>query len=263
MRAAIQTTIIRDREGYEVRDFGEPASDPSATLAGQPPSGIYIVGKSGTNDRFLISTEQNLQLWRKACRLNSPQEVAEFMGRWGQISRWLTDDGSRSYKESYLLLEPHLQAIKQLAVFVDAGDKSGFSSSLVGNRLLDRANIAIDVNQQDAPLIIEAPSLLRFMIIEMWNEFGGERPTKLGFRNCRHCGRQFQIGGRRHTTGRRIDAQFCSDSCRNMASRMRVKSKQKAAITPPLSVAVRRPRDACGYPKIQKPQSDPRRQSPK
>jgi hypothetical protein len=232
MRTSVQTTIIRDSGGYEVHDYGNPVPDPSVSLLGQPPSGIYIVGKSGVNEKVVISTALNLHLWEKARRLNSPHEVAQFMDRWGQISRWLNDDGSKPYKEAYFFIEERLQGIKRLAGYVDASDKQGFSSSLNGSRLLDRANIAIDINDPLSPLIVEAPSLLRFMVIEMWNEFGGERPATLGFRNCSYCGEQFQVGGRRKTKTLRIDARYCSDSCRNMASRARVKLQGKAALTP-------------------------------
>jgi ribosomal protein L24E len=138
----------------------------------------------------------------------------------------------RPYKEPYFIIDEHLQGIKRLAEYVEAGDREGFSLVLNGNRLLDRANIAIDISQPESPLIVEAPSLLRFMVVEMWNEFGGERPAKLGFRTCSHCGRQFQIGGRRGTKTLRTDARFCSNSCRNMASRARVKLQRNAVLTP-------------------------------
>ncbi|MBI3702729.1 MAG: hypothetical protein HY244_02475 [Rhizobiales bacterium] len=233
MRASVRTTIIRDLAGYEVRDYGNPAPVPGASLLAGPPSGIHIVGKSGTNETVTISTAQNLRRWEKVRRINSPEEIVEFMNAWGQISRWLGDDGSKPYSEAYILIEPHLQSIKQLASYVEGGDKRNFYLSLTGNRLLDRAIIAVDVNEPDSAFIVEAPSLLRFMIVEMWNEFGGERPADFGFRICPHCGTQFQVGGRRDTKTRRTDARFCSDSCRSMASRARVKLQGKAAFTPP------------------------------
>lgn len=225
MRASVRTTIIRDLNGYGVRDYGNPQPDPKRTLANPAPSGVHIIGMSGINEMVSISTADNLRLWKRAHKLNSPDDVAAFMGRWGQISRSLLDDGSRPYDEPYLLIEEHLRGIRYLAEFVESGDKEGFCLSLKGNRLLDRANIAVDIEEPESPLIIEAPSLGRFMIIEMWNEFGGERPATLGLQNCEYCGRQFHVGGRRKTAGRRVDARFCSDSCRNMASRARKKLK--------------------------------------
>lgn len=232
MRTFIETMIIRDRGGYKVHDYGNPALDPKATLAGQPPSGVYIVGISGINEIVTISTTQNLRLWEKARELDSPDELVVFMNRWGQLSRWLGDDGSRPYSEPYILIRPHLDGIKQLAKFVDAGDRDGFGWSLNGRRLLDRANLKIEFTQSSPSLVLEAPSLLRFMLIEMWNEFGGDRPTRLGFKSCEYCGNAFQIGGRRGMRSRRVDAQFCSDSCRNMASRARARSQKKDSPTP-------------------------------
>lgn len=233
MHASVQTELIRDLKGYEVRDYGNPAPDPKTTILGQPPSGTHIVGKSGANENVIISTADRLRLWDKARRLNSPREVADFMSRWGQISRWLGDDGSRPYSEAYILIEPHLQSIKRLASYVEIGDRKSFYMSLTGGRLLDRTTIAIDVNDPMSTMIVHAPSLLRFMVVEMWNEFGGERSAEFGFKVCPHCGRQFQAGGRRDTMARRADAQFCSDSCRNMASRARVKLRANAKTTPP------------------------------
>jgi hypothetical protein len=219
MRAVIRTTIIRDTKGYEVRDYGEPK--PGKTLLGGPPSGIHIIGRSGINEKFLISTDQNLRLWEKVRHLNSPQDLADFMSRWGQVSRWLGEDGSRPHSESFLLLEPHIKAIKQLASYVEAGDKVGFCWNLKDRILVERANFIIDTDQPEMPLIIETPSILRFMLLEMWAEFGGERPAHLGIQQCGYCERPFHVGGRRGTKSRRADARYCSDSCRNMASRVR------------------------------------------
>lgn len=226
MRAAVQTTLIRDRQGYDVRDYGQPAFDPKLTLLGRPPSGIHIVGRSGLNELVTISTASNLRLWVKASQLVSPEQVAGFMTKWGQLSRWIGDDGSRPYEEPFILLEPHLNGLRQLAGYVEAGDRDNFYLNLKNNRLLDRANLTVDVQNPESALVLEAPSLLRFMLIEMWNEFGGERPANLGFRSCRYCGLTFQVGGRRYSHGRRADARYCSASCKNMASRKRTKGLQ-------------------------------------
>jgi len=219
MRALVQTMLIRDRKGYEVRDYGDP--EPGGTLLSGKSSGIHVVGKSGVNEKSWISIEANHHLWDRVRSLNSPSGLAEFMCRWGQLSRWLGDEGDQPYEEPYILIEPHLNSIKYLARFVDADDRVGFCQSLKKQVLLSRANIAIDTADADLPLIIEAPSLLRFMLFEMWSQFGGERPGRTGVRSCAHCGRTFRVGGRRGTKARRVDARFCSDSCKNMASRTR------------------------------------------
>ena len=149
MRTIIRTTIIRDRDGYEVRDYGNPAPAKGATILGGPPSGVHIIGKAGVNEMIPISTAANLRLWKKARQLDSVHDVTTFMDSWGQLSRGLRDDGSRPYRESFLLVEPHLQDLKKLANFVEAGDRQGFCLSLNNHVLLSRANIAIDV--ADAP----------------------------------------------------------------------------------------------------------------
>lgn len=232
MRATVRTLIIRDRDGYEVRDYEnpEPKNAVERTLLGAPPSGIHIVGRSGSNETFWLSNEQNVRLWEKARRLDSPGRVAEFMSSWGQITRWLGDEGDRSYKESYLLIEPHLKGLSYLADLVDGGDKLGFCRALHKHRLLDRANITVDLSDSEMPVVIEAPSLLRFLLFEMWNEFGGDRPARVGMKSCSYCGGLFRIGGRRGTRTRRGDSKYCSDSCRNMASRSRTIRKT----TPPI-----------------------------
>jgi hypothetical protein len=231
MRSVVRTTIIRDKRGYEVRDYGNPTPPPGATLLSAPPTGVHIVGKAGANEMFSISTADNLRLWEKARHLISADDVADFMCRWGQLSRWLTDDGSQPYSEPFLLIEPHLQGLRQLASFVETDDKFGFCRSLKNQLLLARANIAIDINDPGLPVVVEAPSLLRFMLLEMWNEFGGERPAQLGVRSCSYCGKLFQVGGRRGTATRRADARHCSDSCKNMASRARTSPRKERVIT--------------------------------
>lgn len=148
MRALVRTLIIRDREGYEVRAYGDP--DPKTiaekTLLGAPPSGIHIVGRSGKNETHWLQGDRPLRLWQTARKLRSPKEVATFMTRWGQLTRWLGDDGSRPYEESFLLIEPHMSGLRRLADFVDAGDKVGFSLSLNENKLVSRADIVIDTS---------------------------------------------------------------------------------------------------------------------
>jgi hypothetical protein len=157
----------------------------------------------------------------KGALLSSPEDVAAFMSRWGQLSRWIGDDGSRPYEEAFILLEPHLAGIRHFAGYVEAGDKESFCRGLKGQILTERANLVIDIDDPDLPLIVEAPSLLRFMLLEMWSEFGGERMAQWGLRNCRRCDRVFHVGGRRGTKNRRADSFYCSESCKNMASRAR------------------------------------------
>jgi hypothetical protein len=85
MRTFVETIVIRDRDGYRVHDYGSPAPNPSATLAEQPESGIYIIGNSGTNEKVIISTEKKLRLWDKVRQLDSPHDVVNFMNRWGSF----------------------------------------------------------------------------------------------------------------------------------------------------------------------------------
>ncbi len=215
MRTLVQTTIIRDSKGYLVQDYGNPPPVPGVTLLGQPPSGVHILGVSGINEKIVISVGDNFRLWEKARRVSSPQSLAKFMNKWGQLTRWLNDDGTKPYSEAYILIEPHLIGLRYLASFVDAGDREGFSANLNGNSLLGRANLKIDQLEQE--LILEAPSLLRFMMVEIWNELGGDRSAHFGLKTCHYCGSIFQAGGRGRNK-RRSGAKFCTDSCKNMAS---------------------------------------------
>src|SRR6267142_882530 len=117
MRAVIRTMVIRDSEGYEVRDFGPPKE--GATLASWAANGVHIVGRSGKNDKSYISTAQDLRLWEKAREFNSPEDVAAFMSKWGQLSRWIGDKGEQPYSEPFLLLEQNLSGLKALAACVE------------------------------------------------------------------------------------------------------------------------------------------------
>ena len=233
MKATVRTLIIRDRAGYEVRDYGEPSRASSSTILTGQPSGIHIVGRSGVNETLWLSTEANRNLWRKVRKLSSPDSVSEFMNAWGQITRWLTDDGTRPYSEGFILIEPHLTGLKYLADIVEAGDRLEFSAAISTHNLFSRTNITVDVTSSEMPIVIEASSLLRFCLFEMWNELGGERSTQMGFRKCLYCGHAFQVGGRRGTQTRRGDARYCSASCKNMASRSRKSMQPDAASTLP------------------------------
>lgn len=233
MRTLIQATFFRDRKGYEVRINDERQPIASAAKRSLPPTilsggarGPRIVGRSGVNDTHTISTADNHRLWEKVIKLDSPDDVAKFMGKWGKIDRWLGEDSTQAHDEPFSLIKPKLDGIKYLAAFVDSGDRESFAWSLRQQILAQRVDIKLDIKEPYYPLVIDAKSLYRFILFEMWSEFGSARSANLGIRTCEYCSKTFNIDGRRGGRGRRADARYCSDSCKNMASRARVAARR-------------------------------------
>lgn len=219
MRAIVRVTVIRDIDGYQVVDYGPER--PGRTLLGAPPSGIHIVGVSGRNESVTYSLDQNLRLWKKIVAAEDVDGVAAFMSRWGSLDIFHTvTEPKNRFDTAYILLEPLIQGLQYLAKKVEAFDPEGFSMSLRENAVF-HGKIAVDVATPGLLIFLDARSFYQFLIFEMWNEFGGERPAHQAIRRCSYCSRTFRVGGRRSNT-RRTDAKYCSDSCRNMASRARV-----------------------------------------
>lgn len=247
MTTAAQPVLVKtmpiwiDVEGYVVRDYGPyPPHLAERTVVSFGKAGRHIEGRSGR----VVQIEQSAHspIWRQAAKQVTDLEgLAAFMSEFGWIGRsWakgaaiprnaevrrFPDDAQQrrkfgpiyvQLKEPQSASEVHLagivEAIQDMANCVDCLDRDGFLA-LTGGALTAEAEIAPSASI--APWTIRLPSLMALLRYQMWAEFGADAsqtPAVSGFRSCVNCGRSMPIGGRRGATYR-VDAKYCSDSCR-------------------------------------------------
>jgi hypothetical protein len=214
-------TVQRDVLGYEVRSRFAQAGAAETTLAGGgycPGDEIVeIVAKSGRTEPVSFSTNhQRPRIWTKLKRLTGPSEIAQFMTKWAPL------DAQRppvvEYRSNFRSLGGLVDGLKRLVPFVETYDRTGFLTAL-GHAPVFHGTMVPDASANG--LVGHVSSLSQFLILEMWLDFGAERPARESIRTCRWCRRVFRVGGRRESPSRRSDARYCSDSCKNQASRAR------------------------------------------
>jgi hypothetical protein len=217
-------TVPRDRSGYEVVTRTVRANPGEVTLAGgnrkEGDVVVEIVGRSGEIAWVSYETgSSRLPIWPKVNKLTHPGDIAHFMSKWGAIDHSL---GAQSrYVRSVEALLSLVGGLKDLAAHVESNDRDGFLEAL-RDRTIFHGRLKADPHS--GHLIGEVTNLALFLILEMWMDFGGDRPSRGGIKMCAWCNRAFSTGGRRKSTALRADAVYCSKSCRNSASRARVES---------------------------------------
>jgi hypothetical protein len=224
-------TVPRDRKGYEAVNrtvSSQEAASYVGTLAGgsrkEGDVVTEIVGKSGEIKlvRYVTGSNRSPPIWPKLKTLTDAADIAGFMSKWGAIDRSL---GMRSeYIASAASLLQLVSGLKYLVGFVEANDIDGFLGALKDQTVFHGA-LRAEADGAAGRLVGEATSLAQFLVLEMWLDFGGERPSRGGIKTCLWCRRTFYAGGRRKSTGLRADAAYCSKSCRNAASRARVQER--------------------------------------
>jgi hypothetical protein len=186
---------------------------------------VEIVRRSGEVQFVTYSTGTSRPpIWPKLKNLVYPGDIARFMSKWGAIDQL---PGARvDYVRSVDTLLPMLARLKQLIEFVESNDRDGFLGAL-GNRTVFHGTLKADSNS--GHLLGEVTGFAMFLVLEMWLDFGGDRPSSDRVKTCVWCHRPFRAGGRRTSTALRADATYCSKSCRNMASRARVRRSYTSA----------------------------------
>jgi hypothetical protein len=196
-------TVPRDRSGYEVVTRTVCGDAASGTLAGgnrrEGEIVVEIVGKSGEIESVRYKTgSHRLPIWPKLRNLTYPGDIAGFMSKWGVIDRSL---GTRSeYVASVDSLLQLVGSLKYLAAFVESNDIDGFLGAL-RDRTVFHGTLRPEAEGRAGRLVGEASSLAQFLILEMWLDFGGERPSRGGIKACRWCNQPFRAGGRRKING--------------------------------------------------------------
>jgi hypothetical protein len=229
-------TVPRDRGGYEVvtrtiRAGVEAAAagtlaGGSSIVGGMRKEGdvvVEIVGKSGEVEAVRYKTGSNrVPIWPKLRKLSDPDDIARFMSNWGEIDRsmWMRSQ----YVASADLLLDRVRGLKYLVAFVESNDMDGFLAAL-RDRIVFHGTLRREADGPAGGLVGEAANLAQFLVLEMWLDFGGDRPSRGGMKACGWCTQPFRAGGRRKSTGLRSDAVYCSKSCRNAASRARVRDR--------------------------------------
>jgi hypothetical protein len=223
-------TVPRDRSGYEVVSRIVCAGTGETTIAGgngkKGDVFVEIVGRSGEIESVPYKTgSSRLPIWPKLKKLTHPGDIAHFMSKWGAIDHSL---GAQSrYVRSVDALSSVVSGLKHLAGYVESNDRDGFLETL-RDRTIFHGRLKADPHS--GRLFGEVTNLALFLVLEMFMDFGGDRPSRGGIKTCAWCNQPFRVGGRRMSTALRADASYCSKSCRNTASRARVKNRARTPL---------------------------------
>jgi len=220
--AYFAVTVPRDRSGYEVVTQIVRADTPIA--AGNLKKGdvvVEIVGRSAEIELVRYETGSNrIPIWPKLKRLTYPGDIATFMSKWGAIDH--SPQAQSKYVRSVDALLSVVGGLKHLAAHVESNDHDGFLEALRDRTIFHGT---LKVGPHSGGLIGEVTNLALFLMLQMWMDFGGDRPSRGGIKSCAWCNQTFPAGGRRKSTALRVDAAYYSKSCRNAASRARVKNR--------------------------------------
>jgi hypothetical protein len=221
--------VQKDIEGYEVR-YVEAKRGRTVVQIQDP--GWEIVGRSGKTETVICRMDQNLRLWQKARRVlqyrreqlvveKSLDEVARFMSTWGPLIPPLRIAGREVFDER-AALDP-FGRINYLSGIVDEfsgsndkdrrADQVKFISSM-DDAAVAQARLEVKPAKKGSPFSLRMPTLLTFIEFEMLIALHAKPDSP---RLCKYCGKPFKAGGSRGKS-RRIDAKYCKNSCKNMAS---------------------------------------------
>ena len=219
--------VPRDRSGYEVVSRIVCAGTVETTIAGgnrkKGDVVVEIVGRSGEIELVTYKTGSNRSpIWPKLKKLAHPGGIAHFMSKWGAIHHMLWMQPKHIAPLDALL--PLIGGLRHLAACVESNDVNGFLGALKDQTIF-HGTLKLEADVHGRRLLGEASSLAQFLVLEMWMDFGGDRPSRGGIKTCAWCSQPFRAGGRRKSTALRVDAAYCSKSCRNTASRARVNNR--------------------------------------
>lgn len=204
-RIEIELEVEKDEAGYRVLSAQRPAAQglSSRILTGRAP-GEYVA-RAGGELQTIRPLDRYRSLYAVFANLSpEPNAIAEFMSHFGPLTPSFNDDDGDSI--AYVLNE--IETMKSLLeawqrdrpvfshVAKDGIRVSGLSAVLRSDPATDEFTIAYVVN-----------SLLSGLWLQFAYAVAQDRQLKV----CRRCGSFFEAGP---GTGRRADAEFCSDEHR-------------------------------------------------
>ena len=189
----------RDASGYRIK-------------AAIPPNLLNqkIVGSFGEPERIVrlggeevrCQPMKNDRLFVTFANLKTAADVLSFIKRSGP----LTPAGQRIERgDSIELVLEHASRMKQLLVGNERSDRHWIYTNPTGMLGNVKMSLVLDANLKRSRLQFDAPDLLT----ALWLQFGQAITKGTKTPACRHCGVLFAVGP---GTGRRGDAEFCSES---------------------------------------------------
>jgi hypothetical protein len=145
-------------------------------------------------------------LYTRFSSVRSAAELLDFVNRFGP----LTPDGlDRERGEDVPAMLKEAAAMRQVisGIGSNGGDLFGFTGGGVYDLAAMRAFLIVDRKSKELRVRLSPSSLLAALWLQLGQDFEGGASVKA----CRECGSLFRVGG---GTGRRLDADFCSDKHR-------------------------------------------------
>jgi hypothetical protein len=230
----IQVTVWVDQKGYEVqsRDDGHgtrvrsliSSSKRCEDLCAREPCQNGLCHKTLCKKK-IYRFGQRSPLWREASKMiNDLDGLAKFMTRYGPL------DPTGQYGRTGPLQKHNIteddaavlvKTIRELSSAADMTDADGRASAkAMLAETSGRFRNAELTLQADGSVSVEVPSLLAFLKWEMLSQIGRGQTI----RTCPICSRPVAVGGRRKVT-RRVDAKYCSRSCKTRASQLKKRAE--------------------------------------
>jgi hypothetical protein len=207
MATRFEFTSYIDKAGYKIVPAKRPAPKPGQTQADR-------VLKSRASD-WAEARIVGCGGGKKALHLAQyPSAFSEFanVGVWEELLSFITKYGSLTKKDEIPQL---LDTAKQL------------KECLLGKKLppWSFADLKASASTDKTKGIIAIKVRPARLLDALWLQLGDALSGGTQFRQCRHCGNLFPVGGK---SGRRLVAQFCSDKHRiefNSLERTRKRSR--------------------------------------
>src|SRR5260370_1643041 len=146
-------------------------------------------------------------LFKIFAKVRTEDDVLHFVEKFGPLTRDGLDARKGELVEGVLA---HADTMRDL-FFFSTGDRARRAAVLAGLQVNPFAELEVtldlDAGSEDLRLRLCPTSLLD----AVWLQAAQHLSTGATLRQCQHCGQWFELG---RSTGRRLDAKFCSDQHR-------------------------------------------------
>jgi hypothetical protein len=189
----VHFTSYVDMKGYKIVPARRPTPRPADLLSVRSTDWVEakIVGMGGGLRRVRLSSYP--LLFNAFAKVKTPGQLLAFITEYGPLTY-----GRNAWKggdEIPLLLD---EAASMGACFKSRGRHSKMTADLTAT---------LSIKKGDVSVYITPVRLLD----ALWLQLGQALAECSEWKKCLHCGDEFPVGG---TSGRRIDAKFCTDECR-------------------------------------------------
>lgn len=209
MTVAIEIEWRRCPDGFALHDYGGAVFDPTKTLLGQPPSGLYVRPRSSKREalRFLVENAAD-SIALRFLKAESDEALLTFLSFHGLPGGdGVTEDSLDSIRD--------LQQRLRLALALQKAGAETAAQVFTGPRV--RMGLTVGDPEQPPMLALRPETLAAFMVAEVAVLLAGAGTVL----TCTHCGGYFVAGSGRTGRSKRADSTYCSANCRKTAYRFR------------------------------------------